>query len=83
MRKRSGLCEHPFGTIKRAFNQSYLLLKGFRKVRGEIGLTMLACNLRRVLNIMVTRQLVKAVTSCLFSQRRFFNGNNDRNNASR
>jgi transposase len=39
------MCEHPFGTIRKAFNQSYLLLKGFRKVRGEIGLTMLAYNL--------------------------------------
>ncbi|MBX8636123.1 MAG: transposase [Thermoplasmata archaeon] len=64
MSKRQAMCEHPFGTIKRAFNQSYLLLKGFRKVRGEIGLTMLAYNLRRVLNIIGTKKLVKAVTSC-------------------
>jgi hypothetical protein len=40
------LVEHPFGTIKRAFNQGYLLLKGLRKVKGEVGFTMLAYNMR-------------------------------------
>ena len=50
MRKR--IVEHPFGTMKRAFNQGYLLLRGLRKVTGEVGFTMLACNMRRVLNIL-------------------------------
>ena len=45
------LVEHPFGTIKRAFNQGYLLLKGLRKVKGEVGFTMLAYNMRRVINV--------------------------------
>jgi hypothetical protein len=49
---RKQLVEHPFGTIKRAFNQGYLLLKGLKKVSGEIGFTMLAYNMRRVLNIL-------------------------------
>jgi transposase len=50
MRKK--IVEHPFGTIKRAFNQGYLLLKGLRKTAGEVGFTMLAYNMRRVLNIL-------------------------------
>jgi Transposase DDE domain len=50
-RLRRMLVEHPFGTIKRAFNQGYLLLTGFRKVKGEVGFTMLAYNMRRVINI--------------------------------
>ena len=50
MRRR--LVEHPFGTIKRAFNQGYLLLKGLRKATGEVGFSMLAYNMRRVLNIL-------------------------------
>jgi len=50
MRKK--IVEHPFGTIKRAFNQGYLLLKGLKKVNGEVGFTMLAYNMRRVLNIL-------------------------------
>jgi len=41
LRLRRELVEHPFGTIKRAFNQGYLLLKGLRKVRGEVGLRCL------------------------------------------
>jgi len=45
---RKGLVEHPFGTIKRAFNQGYLLLRGLRKTAGEVGFTMLAYNMRRV-----------------------------------
>ncbi|MGA2876938.1 MAG: IS1182 family transposase [Nitrososphaerales archaeon] len=52
MALRKRLVEHPFGTMKRAFNQSYLLLKGLRKVCGEVGYTMLAYNMRRVLNIL-------------------------------
>ena len=49
--RRRELVEHPFGTMKRAFNQGYLLLKGLRKVKGEVGFTMLAYNMRRVINI--------------------------------
>jgi transposase len=49
---RKKIVEHPFGTIKRAFNQGYLLLKGLRKATGEVGFTMLAYNIRRVLNIL-------------------------------
>jgi len=52
---RKKVVEHPFGTIKRAFNQGYLLLKGLRKTTGEVGFTMLAYNLRRVLNLLGPR----------------------------
>ena len=41
LRLRRMLVEHPFGTMKRAFNQGYLLLRGLRKVKGEVGFTML------------------------------------------
>jgi hypothetical protein len=59
--KRKEIAEHPFGTMKRLFNQGYLLLKGLRKVTGEIGFTMLAYNLRRVINILGTSSLKAAV----------------------
>ena len=52
VRLRRMLVEHPFGTMKRAFNQGYLLLKGLRKVKGEVGFTMLAYNMRRAINIL-------------------------------
>ena len=53
--------EHPFGTIKRAFDQGYLLLKGLRKVNGEVGFTMLAYNMRRAINILGTRRLMSSI----------------------
>lgn len=49
--QRKALAEHPFGTMKRGTDQGYFLLKGLRKVRGEFSLTVLAYNLKRVLNI--------------------------------
>jgi len=60
-RLRRMLVEHPFGTMKRAFNQGYLLLKGFRKVKGEVGFTMLAYNMRRVINIFGVGILIASV----------------------
>ena len=58
---RKELCEHPFGTMKRAFNQGYLLLKGLRKVTGEVGFTMLAYDMRRAINILGTRTLMASL----------------------
>jgi transposase len=58
---RAQLVEHPFGTMKRVFNQGYLLLKGLKKVRGELGLTMLAYNLRRAINILGTKRLIDSI----------------------
>jgi hypothetical protein len=57
-RMRRLLSEHPFGTMKRAFNQGYLLLKSLRKVRDEVGFTMLAYNIRRVINILGVEKLM-------------------------
>ncbi len=51
MKKRKALVEHPFGTIKRAMNAGYTLLKGKRKVSGEFGLIALTYNMKRVINI--------------------------------
>jgi hypothetical protein len=58
---RRELAEHPFGTMKRAFNQGYLLLKGLKKVKGEVGFTMLAYNMRRAINIFGTRALIASI----------------------
>lgn len=51
-KSRQHLSEHPFGTIKRGFNQGYMLMKGITKTNAEIGLTALAYNIKRVINIM-------------------------------
>jgi len=59
---RKEICEHPFGTIKRGFNQGYFLLKGLQKVNGEMGFTMLAYNMRRVMNILGVKALLAYLT---------------------
>jgi transposase len=59
--QRKALSEHPFGTMKRAMDQGYFLLRGLAKVRGEFTLTALAYNLKRVLNIVGVRGLIAAL----------------------
>jgi hypothetical protein len=61
LHSRREIAEHPFGTMKRAFNQGYLLLKGLRKVKGEVGFTMLAYNMRRAINILGVGTLIALV----------------------
>jgi hypothetical protein len=59
---RKCLVEHPFGTIKRAMNQGYFLMRGLSKVGAETSLTILAYNLKRVMNILGMRKMMEAVT---------------------
>lgn len=59
--QRKELSEHPFGTMKRGMDQGYFLLQGLRKVRGEFSLTVLAYNLKRVLNIVGMPRLMEAL----------------------
>lgn len=51
MRKRSGLVEHPFGTLKCRAGWTHFLVRGFRKVGGEWALMATCYNFGRVLNI--------------------------------
>src|SRR6202049_1746303 len=52
MRRRSGLVEHPFGTLKCRAGYRHFLVRGFDKVRGEWSLMALCYNFTRVLNIL-------------------------------
>lgn len=52
MRRRSGIVEHPFGTLKCRAGYRHFLLRGFDKVRGEWSLMALCYNFTRVLNIL-------------------------------
>lgn len=63
MKLRKALVEHPFGTIKRGMGMGYFLCKGLASVRAEMSLTVLAYNLKRVLNILSLAELMKAVQS--------------------
>jgi transposase len=51
MRRRAGLAEHPFGTLKCRAGYRHFLVRGFDKVRGECSLMALCYNFTRVLNI--------------------------------
>ena len=61
LRRRKGLVEHPFGTIKRWFGYTYFLVKGLENVRGEWTLMTLAYNLKRVQNLVSLAELLVAV----------------------
>lgn len=55
------LSEHPFGTVKWYHGAHYLLCKGIEKTTGELGLSFLAYNLRRAINMVGTKRLVEAI----------------------
>ena len=61
MAQRKSVAEHPFGTIKWAWDGDYFLLKGLEKVRGEFTLSALAYNLRRVIGILGVECLLEAL----------------------
>ena len=58
---RKKVVEHTFGTLKRAFGAPYLLLKGLKKVSGEVGLLLFSHNLRRALNILGVEFLIQTL----------------------
>jgi hypothetical protein len=61
MRQRKAIVEHPFGTIKRWMDQGYFLMRGMKKVGAEMSLTVLAYNMKRVLNTLGTRAMIEAL----------------------
>jgi transposase len=61
MGERKKVVEHTFGTLKRAFGAPYLLLRGLKKVSGEVGLLLFSYNLRRALNILGVEALIQAL----------------------
>lgn len=62
IKMRQWLCEHPFGTIKRTMNHGYMLMRGLENVKTEFSLTVLAYNMKRVMNILGVKSLVKELT---------------------
>lgn len=53
--------EHPFGTLKSWMGPNHLLTKGIEKVRTEISLSVLAYNLKRMINMMGVKPLISAI----------------------
>lgn len=61
MRLRKALVEHPFGTIKHWMGYHHFLTRGISKVSAEMSLSVLAYNLKRVLNIVNFKELMLAI----------------------
>ena len=56
---RQMIVEHPFGIIKRAWGVSYFLTRRKVSVSAEIALSFLAHNLKRVINILETEEILR------------------------
>lgn len=61
LRKRNTSVEHPYGTVKRWRGANYLLTKGKVKVADETGLSFLAYNFRRAVNLQGTDKLLQII----------------------
>jgi transposase len=61
MKRRKAIVEHPFGTMKKIWGYSTLLLRGLEKVSAEISLVMLTYNIKRALSIIGIDGLMKAL----------------------
>ena len=61
MKLRKCLAEHPFGTIKRAWNQGHFLTRGLPSVATEMSLTVLAYNLKRVIRVLGVPKMLEAL----------------------
>jgi transposase len=58
MIKRKAIIEHIFGTIKQVWGYGALLLRRMKNVASEVALMTLTYNIRRVLNIIGTKNLI-------------------------
>lgn len=57
-RRRQAIVEHPYGTIKRQWDFSYIMTKKYmHRASADVGLIMTAYNLRRIINILGIKKL--------------------------
>ncbi len=61
MALRREAVEHPFGTMKWLMGYPRFLVRGLRKAKAELALTVLSYNLKRVINIMGVQPLLLAL----------------------
>ena len=61
MKVRRSTVEHPFGTIKSWMGSTHFQMKTIKRVSAEMSLHVLAYNLKRVMKILGTRQLLQAI----------------------
>ena len=61
MRVRRQTAEHPFGTLKVWMGHTHFHMKTLKHVSTEMSLHVLAYNLKRVLNILGAKPLIRAI----------------------
>lgn len=59
--QRMCLSEHPFGTVKWYNYGHYVLCRGIEKVTAELGLSFLAYNLRRAINMVGVQRIIEVM----------------------
>jgi transposase len=64
MELRRSLVEHPYGTIKWMMGHPRFLVRGLKKAKSELALSVLGYNLKRVINILGVPALLKALPPC-------------------
>ena len=60
-KRRQAIVEHPSVAIKRHFSFTHILLKGLRKVNGEINLIKFCHNFLRTKNILGYNKMLQAI----------------------
>lgn len=65
MKQRGSIIEHPFGTIKWMMGNPRFLLRGLKKAKAELALSVLSYNLKRVINIQGVHMLLSTLRPSL------------------
>ena len=61
MRIRRQTVEHPFGTIKAWMGATHFLTRTIGRVSTEMSLHVLACNMKRVIKLLGSEAVMKAM----------------------
>ena len=65
-KRRQAIVEHPYGTIKRQWGFDHIMTKkGMTRASSDVGLLMTAYNLRRLINIVGIKTLIKCAKQLL------------------
>jgi transposase len=65
-KQRQSIVEHPYGTIKRQWGFNYILSKkGMERASADVGLMLIAYNLRRLINILGMDAFHKMLIYCI------------------
>lgn len=67
-KRRQAIVEHPYGTIKRQWGFNHIMTKkGIGRASADVGLLMTAYNLRRIINIVGLKTLIKWAKQQMFA----------------